>query len=144
MPAPRIKVYPAETTIAEKLDAMLERGMTNSRMKDYYDIAVLARHFAFEGNTLQNAINATLKRRGRELADHPPISLADDFGTDATRALQWNAFIRNNRSEEYPTDLLTTVRQVRAFLEPVLVAINKRTEFNGHWPPAGPWEQSHA
>ena len=144
MPAPHVKVYPRETAIAEKLDAMLERGIKNSRMKDYFDIAMLARYFAFDGNTLQSAINATLKRRGRELPDHLPTSLTDEFGKDATKILQWKAFIRNNRSGEDATDLLTTIRQVRTFLEPVLIAINTRTTFDGHWAPAGPWGKRNA
>ena len=125
MPAPRMKVYPRETAIAEKLDAMLERGIKNSRMKDYFDIAMLARHFTFDGSTLQIAINTTLKRRGRALPDYLPISLTDGFGKDATKVLQWRAFIRNNRSGEDSSGLLTTVRQVRTFLVPVLIAICK-------------------
>lgn len=72
MPAPRMKVYPRETAIAEKLDAMLELGMKNSRMKDYYDIALLARHFAFDGATPQAAVKATLQRRGRTIPENRP------------------------------------------------------------------------
>ncbi len=144
MPAPHIKIYPRETAIAEKLDAMLERGIKNSRMKDYFDIAMLARHFSFDGNTLQAAVNATLKRREREVDDHLPISLTDEFGKDATKVLQWKAFIHNNRAGEDSTDLLTTIRQVRTFLEPVLIAINKRTTFDGHWRAAGPWRKRNA
>ena len=144
MPAPQMKVYPRETAIAEKLDAMLERGIKNSRMKDYFDIAMLARHFAFDGTTLHTAITATLKRRGRKLADYPPIALTDEFGRDATKVLQWKAFIRNNCSGEDATDLLATIRQNRTFLEPVLSAINDRTVFEGRWPPAGPWRKHNA
>ena len=144
MPAPHMKVYPRETAIAEKLDAMLERGIKNSRMKDYFDIAMLARHFTFDGSTLQIAINTTLKRRGRVLPDHLPISLTDGFGKDATKVLQWRAFIRNNRSGEDSSALLTTVRQVRTFLVPVLIAINTRTAFDAHWPPAGPWRKRNS
>ncbi len=144
MPAPLMRVYPRETAVAEKLDVMVERGMTNSRMKDYFDIAVLAQHFAFEGNTLQSAIIATLKRRRRELVDLLPIALTDEFGKNADKALQWKAFVSNNRAGQDSTDLITTVRQVRVFLEPVLVAISTRTEFNGHWPAAGPWDGRNA
>jgi hypothetical protein len=38
MPAPVLRVYPRETVIAEKFHTMVERGLTNSRMKDFYDI----------------------------------------------------------------------------------------------------------
>ncbi len=48
-PAPRLRAYPRETVVAEKLEAMVKLGMANSRMKDFYDIAVLARSFPFQG-----------------------------------------------------------------------------------------------
>jgi predicted nucleotidyltransferase component of viral defense system len=140
MPAPHLKVYPRETTIAEKLDAMLERGIKNSRMKDYYDIVLLADHFAFDGKVLQAAIEATLKRRGRNVPDHLSDSLSDKFGHDASKSLQWNAFIRNNRLDDAPINLLTTVRRVRKFLEPVLNAMVSGTTFVQHWLPGGPWQ----
>ena len=38
MPEPEIRVYPPESVIAEKLQAIVALGMTNSRMKDFYDI----------------------------------------------------------------------------------------------------------
>ena len=62
--APRLLAYPRETVIAEKLEAMVQRGLANSRMKDFYDLAVLARTFAFEGEVLARAIGATFERRG--------------------------------------------------------------------------------
>ncbi len=37
-PAPRLIGYPPETTIAEKFEVMLKRGLANSRMKDFHDI----------------------------------------------------------------------------------------------------------
>ena len=121
-------------------DRLLHIAM--ARKEDFN--AMLARHFTFDGSTLQIAINTTLKRRGRVLPDHLPISLTDGFGKDATKVLQWRAFIRNNRSGEDSSGLLTTVRQVRTFLVPVLIAINTRTAFDAHWPPAGPWRKRNS
>ena len=46
---PRILVYPRETVLAEKLEAMVSLGVTNGRMKDFYDMHVLASSFEFEG-----------------------------------------------------------------------------------------------
>lgn len=48
-PPPRLRTYPRETVVAEKLEAMVSLGMSNSRMKDFYDVAVLARQFDFDG-----------------------------------------------------------------------------------------------
>lgn len=139
MPAPRMKAYPRETAIAEKLDAMLELGMKNSRMKDYYDIALLARHFAFDGATLQAAVKATLQRRERTIPAEPPTGLSDAFGSDPSKSTQWNAFTRNHRDSELPADLTTVVQQVRAFLEPPLTTLAARKDFAMNWAPGGPW-----
>ena len=62
-PAPVLRTYPKETVVAEKLQAMVVLGIANSRMKDFYDIAHLAGHFAFDGSLLSEAIRATFERR---------------------------------------------------------------------------------
>ena len=51
-PAPRLRCYPRETVVAEKYQAMVHLGLGNSRMKDYYDVWVLANHFDFDGSIL--------------------------------------------------------------------------------------------
>lgn len=139
MPAPKIKVYPRETAIAEKLEAILELGIKNSRMKDYYDLALLARHFAFEGATLRAAIEATLNRRGRSIPTELPTGLGDAFAQDASRNIQWKAFIRKHPASELPPDLATVVRHVRTFLEPPLSSLASKSDFSRHWRSGGPW-----
>ena len=63
-PRPRIRVYPREAVVAEKLHAMVTLGERNSRYKDFYDLHVLAQHFDFDGESLVRAISATFERRG--------------------------------------------------------------------------------
>jgi len=43
MPSPHLFVYPRETVVAEKFEAMVDLGIGNSRMKDFYDIWYLAK-----------------------------------------------------------------------------------------------------
>lgn len=63
--APVIKTYSLESTIVEKLDAILQRFELTGRMsKDFYDIYYLSRTFDFDGAKLQSAIFETLQRRG--------------------------------------------------------------------------------
>jgi len=77
-PAPRIRAYPHEAVVAEKLHAMVVLGERNSRYKDFYDLHVLARQFAFEGEHLTRAIAATFERRGTSIdAALPWRSVAD-------------------------------------------------------------------
>lgn len=118
---------------------MLELGLKNSRMKDYYDIALLAGHFAFDGATLRAAIEATLRQRGRTVPAELPTGLTDAFGADPTKSTQWSAFTRTHRDSELPTELRAVVRQVRTFLEQPLNALISARGFDHQWPPAGPW-----
>lgn len=60
-PAPVIRAYPKETVVAEKLEALTALGLLNSRMKDYFDLALLSRAYAFDGALLAEAIIATFR-----------------------------------------------------------------------------------
>jgi hypothetical protein len=44
-PSPILAAYPKETVVAEKLEALTALGLLNSRLKDYYDLALLSRMF---------------------------------------------------------------------------------------------------
>jgi len=54
-PSPRLVCYSRESAIAEKFEAIIKLGVLNSRMKDFYDIWLLARQFDFEGEKLSKA-----------------------------------------------------------------------------------------
>jgi hypothetical protein len=92
-PRARIRVYPRETVVAEKYQAMVERGMTNTRIKDYYDIWYLSRHFQFQGTVLASAIRATFKRRDTAVPEELPIGLTPAYAKDTAHRRQWSAFI---------------------------------------------------
>jgi hypothetical protein len=79
---PRIRVYPRETVVAEKFEAMVQLGMTNSRMKDYFDLWFMSRHFEFEGPTLAAAVRATFERRGTLIPGRSPIALTMEYADD--------------------------------------------------------------
>ena len=49
MPPPSVLMYPPETVVAEKLEAMIRFGELNGRVKDFYDIWVITRTFPFLG-----------------------------------------------------------------------------------------------
>jgi hypothetical protein len=89
---PRIRTYPRETVVAENFEAMVQLGMTNSRMKDYYDLWFISRHFEFEGSTLAAAMRATFERRGTRIPRRPPIALTAEFAADLNHVRQWSAF----------------------------------------------------
>lgn len=136
-PAPRLMAYPRETVIAEKLEALTQLGVLNSRMKDFYDLALLARLYSFDGTLLARAISATFGRRNTRI-EADPVGLSESFSLDPAKALQWRAFLRRSRFKE-SLDFVSVVRQVRNFAHPLLAAIAGGQPFGGTWSPGGPW-----
>jgi hypothetical protein len=95
--APSLKVYPVYTVISEKYHALTILGLANSRMKDFFDIATIARRTDLDGATLARAIGATFARRGTALPAHPPVALTGEFGRAAAKQRQWQAFLSKGR-----------------------------------------------
>ena len=79
------------------LHAVSILGMTNSRMKDFFDLWVLLRDPALQGAEVQRAIEATFTRRQTALPDVLPVGLSDTFANDDAKQLQWRAFLRRNQ-----------------------------------------------
>ena len=98
-PAPTLRVYPVYTVIAEKYQAMVMLGQANSRMKDFFDLAVIARRTELDGATLAAAIAATFARRQTALPIERPLALTKQFSADTAKLRQWQAFLNKNRIE---------------------------------------------
>ena len=89
--APTLRVYPVYTVIAEKYQAMVILGQANSRMKDFFDLAEIARRTELDGATLAAAIAATFARRQTNLPTERPLALTKQFSEDAAKLRQWQA-----------------------------------------------------
>lgn len=137
-PPPRILTCPKETVIAEKLQAMIMLGIANSRMKDFYDIFVLEKDFAFLGNTLVQAIKATFNRRKTEIPTDIPLALSEEFAHDRVKTAQWNAFLQKNGLTDVP-EFPEILAKLRNFLMPILRAAADIQIKLGKWNPGGPW-----
>jgi len=138
-PAPVLRAYPRETVVAEKLEALTKLGLLNSRMKDYYDIALLSRMYPFNGDQLIAAIIATFRHRGTRI-EADPAGLTEAYYEDPARVLQWRAFVRRSRFTEQPDDLKHLVAAVRQFAGPLLAAAAVGEQLTVYWPAGGPWE----
>lgn len=113
--APIIKAYPPETVIAEKFQAMVQLGIANSRMKDFYDVWFILTNMSIDNDSLKVAIEKTFKRRKTELPKSLPFSLSDGFFLDSDKQNQWNAFLnKNNFSTK--VDLQTVILKIRHLL----------------------------
>ncbi len=115
-PTPAIRAYPPETVISEKTHAMTVLGLANTRMKDYFDLLWLARNRVFDRDILAAAIAATFAMRKTAVPMEMPSGLSDGFAADATKQLQWNAFLRKNKLEAPP--LPVVVAELRAVFWP--------------------------
>jgi len=138
-PAPSIRACPRETVVAEKFHAMVMLGIANSRMKDFYDLYVLARDFSFDGNTLVRAMKATFKRRKTDIPIKTPLALSDDFGRDEVKLVQWTAFVRKSGLDEDAPGFLELLSRLREFLLLPMKAASGNTSVPAKWPKDGPW-----
>jgi predicted nucleotidyltransferase component of viral defense system len=126
----KIRVYSLESVIAEKFQAMVDLAFANSRMKDFYDIAMLASHHNFDGSVLQKAIAETFARRSTKMQDTPAVFM-DAFLQDPDKQVQWQAFTRRTHIEY--ASFSDTMRLIREFLEPLYNAQKKGAQWNGEW-----------
>ena len=141
LPAPIIMAYPRESVVAEKLHALVTLGIANSRMKDFYDLWLLARQFSFNGPSLARAIQATFERRQTPLPGATPLGLTSDFYDDANKRIQWQAFLSSSRLTGGGPQFEHVVPFLRGFLMPPTHAIVQQFEFNSQWLPGGPWRE---
>lgn len=135
--APKLRAYPRYTVVAEKLEALTKLGIANSRMKDYFDLWVLAHHSDFKGDILLKAIQETFTRRQTKIPNEPPFGLTEAFAQDAQKQIQWSAFLRKNSFETLP--LKDVVYFLSGFLFPVIQSAGTNQPFDLFWKPGGPW-----
>jgi hypothetical protein len=139
-PAPTLLTYPRETSIAEKFEAIVNLGLTNSRMKDYYDIWLLSQQFDFDGANLVRAIEATFSRRRAVLPNKLPIGLSIEFVSDAGKLSQWDGFVRRSRLDTKEINLEAVVKVIADFMMPPSIAAAEGKAFLLRWTPGGPWQ----
>ena len=93
IPSIQIQAYSLETVIAEKFHTMIDRDVSNSRMKDFYDCHQLLTRHHINDQTLYDAICATFDNR--QLEYNPDLQLfTPEFAADAKRNVRWNSFLK--------------------------------------------------
>ena len=128
--APEVLAYSLESTIAEKLDTILQRFELTGRMKDFFDIYYLSHTFDFKGPVLLEAIAQTLTTRG---TSYEPdsfdriVALAED-GDMQTK---WRYFLRTLQSHDLA--LADVIAGMDVFLHPVWDAMIGKSEFRKTW-----------
>ena len=128
-PAPTVSTYSIETTVAEKLDAILGLMEFSSRMKDYYDIYYLANKFDFDGKTLTEALKKTFANRNRTFTIEQFDQMLS-FSADDAMQKKWTAFCKKVNTESKFDTVLETIRM---FLFPPYQAAVEDKEYTKTW-----------
>ena len=128
--SPTVNTYSIETTVAEKLDAILSLMEFSSRMKDYYDIYYIANKFDFNGGVLTEALKKTFSNREHNFSPEQ-FKQVISFADDAAMQKKLKAFVRkiNTKTDDYSTILKT----IRIFLEKPFTAAVENKTFTECW-----------
>lgn len=124
MPTATLRGYARETVVAEKFQAMVALGLTNTRIKDYYDVWLLSQSFEFDEAQLGRAIAATFERRETAVPSEVPDALTDAFSKDEAKQRQWAAFIRDVSFD--PGPLPGVVETLAGFLMPAAATATRQ------------------
>jgi len=127
-----LRAYPIYTAISEKWHAINKLGMKNSRLKDYYDLYVIANLQDLDGSLLLEAVQNTFNRRETKIDFKLPIGLSSEFYDDSDKIKAWSAFIRKNGlvCEKSLSELCEFIEM---FLFPINLAIAESKSCSVHW-----------
>lgn len=135
--APTVNTYSIETTVAEKIDAILTLMEFSSRMKDYYDIYYLANKFDFDGKVLTEALKKTFENRGHAFTIEQ-FEQVMSFADDSAMQKKWKAFCR--KIDIQTDDFNTVLKIIEMFLTEPFTVVVKSNEFTEKWSAAnGEW-----
>jgi hypothetical protein len=117
---PRLKAYTRYTVVAEKFHAIVNLGLANSRMKDFYDIWLLSRLFHYDAKILADSIWSTFSRRGTPLPTSLPFAFTKEFYENRQKILQWKSFLQKTKPLESIEDLSGLILTISDFILPIL------------------------
>ena len=85
--------YNLETVLAEKLETVISRGITNTRMRDCYDIHILIKLYGntLNGKVLGEALLATAKKRETEYHLNDAQEIFDEIQNDSNMQKLWKS-----------------------------------------------------
>jgi len=137
MPAPNILMYPPETVVAEKFEAMIRFGEANGRAKDFHDIWVTTRTFPFDLPKLLEAVSGTLRRRETAFPMEMPVGLTETYAVIVEQKGLWTGFLRRTPPALNPPAFPELQEELRRFFGPVIAALPAPESAKGLWDPGG-------
>ncbi|MEN0654168.1 MULTISPECIES: nucleotidyl transferase AbiEii/AbiGii toxin family protein [Hyphobacterium] len=140
LPPANILMYPPETVVAEKFEAMIKFGETNGRIKDFHDIWVTTRTFPFDMANVVEAVGGTLRRRETATPTEMPVGLTEAFAVIAEERGLWSGFLRRTPPAFQPPTFPELQAELRAFFGPIITGLGRPEGLRGKWDPdVGTW-----
>ena len=118
MEAPKVNAYSLESSIAEKLEAIVKNGFLNSRYKDFYDIYVLSEKYPFNYEKLHSAVVETFTNRKTPMT-MDTAAFKDEFINDTMHRTRWNAFLRKKKAL-IQVSIFDAMNRIQTFVRPLL------------------------
>ena len=89
--------YNLETVLAEKLETVISRNVTNTRMRDFYDIHILQQIYgeSLSAPVLRDALAATAKKRGTLLQMQKAEAIFDEVEESPVMEKLWQSYQKN-------------------------------------------------
>ena len=109
-----IMTYPIETVLAEKLETVISRSITNTRMRDFYDIHILLKSQNINADILALALERTAKKRGNFSLLENAESVLNIVKSDEDMKRLWNIYQKKFKyAGEYTWDeVIHSVREL--------------------------------
>lgn len=133
LPEAQILMYPPETVIAEKFEAMIRFGVANGRLKDFHDIWVITRTFSLELASIVEAVAGTLRHRNTAVPMEAPVALTGTFATIVAERGLWAGFLRRTSPAIQPTSFPQLQEDLRRFFDPVIASLGAPGGARGQW-----------
>ncbi len=110
----RIMTYPIETVLAEKLETVISRSITNTRMRDFYDIHLLLKSQTIKSDIMANALIKTAKQRGSINLLKNSENVLQALENDENIKKLWNLYrTKYSYAKEYTwDDVINSVRKL--------------------------------
>jgi predicted nucleotidyltransferase component of viral defense system len=122
-PIANVRAYPPATVIAEKFQAIVVLGVTNGRMKDYYDLWAIPHALSLNPDALDAAVAATFARRETAIPSVAPPGLTKLFTDDPQKVTQWTTYAESINLKG--VKLAEVVDAIWAYLGPSCERLNK-------------------
>ncbi len=118
MDPPTVNAYSLESSVAEKLEAIIHNGFLNSRYKDFYDLYIISTTHSFSYTVLRNAVMETFENRKTNLT-LDTAAFTEEFINDPMHQNRWKSFLKKKKAL-VDVSLAEAISKIRTFSTPLI------------------------